>query len=252
MLWKFYSEYMCQLRGRDDQVFKNEDFRYWDGSFQKGLGNEHYLLLKGLYNEYKEPIELYDNPVKIPILTFVGVDPSFSLNPKADYSVVMPVGVDHNWNIYQMVYMRKRVLTTDLVDAIVHAHNIYEPSKTTIESGAQQDTVRQMVNQLQTKHITGLASKVPAPKDSKQKRYIDILQYYHHNHKLFLNLNNSEELKHEMIMHPSVSSHDDTIDALYWAVKRAYTPDHEIPQEPDPHIYFLPRKRETKTSWMSA
>lgn len=254
MLWKFYSEYMCQLRGKDDQVFKNEDFRYWDGEFEKGVGTEHYLLLKGIYDEKKNPIKLYDEGVKIPILTFTGVDPSFSLNPKADYSVVMTVGIDENWNIYQFPYMRKRVLTTDLVDAIVHHHELYMPSKTTIESGAQQDSVRQIVNLLSTKYITGLTSKVPAPKDSKHKRYIDILQYHHVNHKLFLSLNHSEELRSEMIMHPSLSAHDDTIDALYWAVKRAYTPDHDVvvAQEIDPNVYFPPRKKEPKLTYMSA
>lgn len=253
MLWKFYSEYMCQLRGKDDQVFKNEDFRFWDGEFKKGIGTEHFLLIKGIYDEYKNPIELYDEPKKIAILTFIGIDPSFSLNPRADFSVVMPIGVDKDWNIYQFPYIRKRILTTELVDNIVHQHNIFLPSKTTIESGAQQDTVRQMVNHLQTKHIVGLASKVAPPKDSKHKRYIDILQYYHKNHKLFLNLNNSDELKSEMILHPSPSAHDDTIDALYWAVKRAFTPDHDVQEiTTDPNIFFLPRKKEQNYSWMSA
>lgn len=252
MLWKFYSEYMCQLRGKDDQVFKNEDFRFWDGEFERGVGTEHFLLLKGIYDNLKNPIQLYDNPVRIPILTFIGIDPSFSLNPRADFSVVMTIGVDKDWNIYQFPYIRKRILTSELVEYIIQQHNIYQPFKTTIESGAQQDTVRQMVNHLQTKHIVGLASPVAPPKDSKHKRYIDILQYYHKNHKLFLHLTQSEELKTEMVLHPSVSAHDDTIDALYWAVKRAHTPDHKVPEPKNPNIIFLPRKKKIVNSWMSA
>lgn len=248
-LWKFYSEYQCVLKGKDDQVFKPEDFRYYDGEFKKGSGTEHYVLIKGIYDEKKRPLELYDDPLVVPILTFIGVDPSFSLNPKADYSVTMPIGIDKDWNVYQFPYSRKRVLTSELVEVITQFHSIYSPARTTIESGAQQDSIRQMTNLLQDKHIVGLASKVAAPKDSKNKRYIDILQYYHHAHKLFLDINSSEELKSEMILHPSTTMHDDTIDGLYWAVKRAYTPDHTVVKEETDEMKYYLRQRQPNKSW---
>lgn len=252
MLWKYYSEYLCQLKGKDDQVFKEEDFRYWDGEFVLGEGTEHYIRIRGIYDHKKQPIGLYDEPILTPVLTFLGVDPSFSLNPKADYSVSMPIAVSGGWDIYQLPYIRKRMLLNELVESISYHNKIYRPSRTTIESGAQQDSVRQAVRLLENDYIVGLGKKVPAPKDSKHKRYVDILQYYHVTHKLFLHISQSNELKQEMIMHPSMGSHDDTIDALYWSVKRAYTPDHESKKaEEDDLRYFLRNSNKTK-NWLVA
>jgi phage terminase large subunit-like protein len=226
MLWKFYSEYMCQLKGKDDQIFKPDNFKWWDGGIELGDGYEHYLIVKekktsgGVITEFEPPL-------RIPIYTFMGVDPAFSMSPKADFTVILNVAIDKDWNIYVLPYIRGRMLTSELIDRIIDQHIKYKPMKTTIESVAAQDTIRQALKNLDGIYISGVATKTPQPKDSKNKRYIDVLEDLHRRGKIHLHYTN-QRLKDEMIMHPSPSGHDDTIDGLYWAVKKAHPPEHEI------------------------
>jgi predicted phage terminase large subunit-like protein len=244
MLWKFYSEYMCQLKGKDDQIFKNENFRYWDGELQLGKGREHILLIKHKLIKHKDEkgktkdeIIDYETPLKIPVLTFIGVDPAFSLNPKADYTVIMTIAVDKDWNIYILPYIRGRMLTSELTDNIIMQHNRHRPSKTTIESVSAQDSIRQMLKNIEGIYIAGVGTKTPQPKDSKTKRYVDVLEDLHRRGKIYLHVSNTV-LHDEMVMHPSLSGHDDTIDGLYWAVKRAYLPDHKVEVEVINHFPY--------------
>lgn len=253
MLWKFYSEYMCVLKGKDDQIFKNENFVWWDGEFIKGKGYEHFLHITE-WAEWDEKIRDYvwiKIDKMVPVLTFQGVDPAFSLNPKADYSVIMNTAVSSNWDRYVLPFIRKRMLDSELKETIKSEYLKYMASKTKIENVGAQDAIRQSL-QLDDLYIPGLAIRPATERTKKIKRYIDKLEDLHRRKKIILH-KSCLVLKQEMVMIPSLSGHDDTIDALYLSNDGVYPPDHNLPQEHS-NIYFLPRENnevEKKYAWMN-
>jgi len=247
MLWKFYSEYMCELKGKDDQIFKTENFMYWDGEFVRGNSKEHYLLVKGLYDYQGKPIIEYEEPNKVPVSTFIGIDPAFSLNPKADFTVIMTIAIDKDRNIYVLPFVRRRMLQSELVETTKLEYIKHDPIRVTIETTSAQDTLRQALKNLDDIYIPGVGTKTPQPKDSKSKRYLDVIEEYHRRHKLFLMLNKCDRLKEEMIMHPSLSGHDDCNDGLYWAVVKSYPPDHTLEAKPEKRRRAFQKE---ENSWM--
>ncbi len=245
MLWKFYAEYQCQLRGKDDQIFKQDNMVYWDGDIEIKEDGEHTLVIKE-----KDGV-IYNDPLKIAVYTFIGVDPSFSDTPTSDYTVIMPVAVSDTWDIYILPYIRKRMLTSELLDTIISQSHKYRPKRVTIETGAAQDTIRKLLLRLEDKYIPGLSLK-NTPRDSKHRRYVDLLEDFHRRKRIFLLREQSSRLKEEMLLHPTKGNGvDDTIDALYWAVARAFNPEQTIKEEVDPKIFFLPRKQDKHLTYMS-
>lgn len=243
MLWKFYAEYQCELTGRDDQIFKAENFTYYSGTLELQQDKEHYLHLT------RKGDEKYSEPKIIPVYTFIGVDPAISENPRADFTVIMAIALDRERNIYILPYTRKRMLFSDTLDAIISMNNKYLPLKVTIEANQAQDSFRDALKNLDNIYIPGLAQKDTA-RDKKAKRYLDVLEDYHRRRKIFLLEGECRDLYEEMLMFPRGAKHDDTIDALYWAVKKAYAPDHEVRSNSDLLNRDFWGKR-TEPTWMT-
>jgi hypothetical protein len=256
MLWKFYSEYQCELKGKDDQIFKNENFVWWDGELIKGKGHEHILHVTD-WAEWDEKTKDYTWIKKdyfLPALTFQGVDPAFSLNPKADYSVILNQAVTPNYYYYVLPFIRKRMLDSELKDTIKSEYLKYKATKTKIENVGAQDSIRQSLS-IDEMYIPGLSIRPAVERTKKIKRYTDKLEEPHRKKRIILH-RSCLILKQEMVMCPSLSGHDDTIDGLYLAIVGSYPPEHTIPTEEDRQKemdeeelkYFL-RGKSQLTAW---
>lgn len=220
-LSKFYSEYMCEIVGDEDRLFRPEDFRYYEGEF----------VVKDGLNFIK-----IDGELK-PVNVHLGIDPASSTKQSADYSVIMPVAYDESKNIYVLDYFRKRVTPLALVEAIVDYTRRFNPVKGHVESVGYQEMLRQRLRerlQDENLYLSGLELKLN-PRTEKNTR-LESLQPFFAQHRLFMK-SAMQELIDELLMYPR-GRHDDLLDGLYYATRKLIVPDHTPNESLDDEKYF--------------
>ena len=206
----FYREYMCQIIGDEDQMFREEDILTYDGNFE--------LTDNGPVLHLIEPIEK-----TIPVFVFMGVDPASSTKQTADYSAIVPVAIDEHNNRYVLPYFRKRIRPVALAEAIFHYFNRYKPEKTKIETVGYQEMLRDYLRRKCEDlniYIPGLEVK-NHPRTNKSVR-LEGMQPFFFQKKMFIR-KDMEALKNELLMYPR-GRHDDLLDGLYYAMKGSYKP----------------------------
>jgi predicted phage terminase large subunit-like protein len=208
----FYREYLCQIVGDEDQLFKEEYIQYHNYKLEIDSDNQHYLKSK---NE------------KIPVNVFMGVDPASSIRKTADYSVIMPIAVDNKNNRYVLEYYRKRATPMNLAESIIEYFKLYKPVKVRIESVGYQEMLREYLRQRTEEEnlfISGLEIK-EAPRTSKSSR-LETMEPYFAQKKVYIK-KEQLSLKDELLLYPR-GKHDDLLDGLYYAMKKCYTPSHVV------------------------
>ena len=217
-LSKFYSEYMCEIVGEEDQLFKPEYIQRYNGHI-KHNGSEAYLHITKLNG-----IEVNDvRPVNI----FLGIDPASSTKQTADYSVTMPIAYDKDGNIFILPYFRKRVTPTAHAEQIVDSVKRLKPTRGYVESISYQEMLRQYLRQkLQEDGLVlpGLEKKY-TPRNEKSAR-LETLHPFFYNKKVHFQ-EDMQDMIDELLMYPR-GKHDDTIDGLYYATRGLLKPDHNI------------------------
>jgi len=232
----FYREYMCEIVGDEDQLFRADDFRYFEGD----------VHLNGM----KEAFINMTKPEKkqIPINIFTGVDPASSTKQTADYSVIFNIGVDKEGNRYILPYYRKRATPLNLAEAIVDNFRKYRSSKTRIESVGYQEMLREYVIkrcEQENLFIPGLNIK-ENPRTSKSRRLESMQPLFargqvHMDRKM-------EDFINELLLFPR-GKHDDLLDGFFYANKGSYEPHHETEAESKPLLGGSVRKA---IDWMTA
>lgn len=244
----WYAERMCQLVGDSNQLFRPEDIRYWNGSYER-KDNQNYLRIESIDGD-KLP-----EPKIIPINIFIGVDPASSLSNRADYSVIFPIAVDKDLNIYCLPYFRDRVKPHDLANKIYqYGSVIYKDiQRMRIETNAYQVMLRDEVKRIfdeQNIYIPGLEIKETTTK-SKEKKYQESLQSLFARKKVYL-MENMQNFEDELFMFPQ-SKFDDIIDGFYLAQKKIYPPSHEtVIVDPNPRVLRRERAKNNKDGWLVA
>ena len=231
----FYREYMCEIVGDEDQLFKADDFRYYKGKVW--LDNE-----KNAYLEMEKPEKR-----QIPINIFTGVDPASSTKQTADYSVIFNIGVDKDGNRYVLPYYRKRATPLNLAEAIVDNFRKYRSQKTRIESVGYQEMLREyVIKRCEDENllIPGLNVK-ENPRNSKSRR-LESLQPIFARGQVHID-KNMQDLINELLLFPR-GKHDDLLDGMYYANKGSYTPHHETKDEKTPILGMSVRK---VVDWMT-
>lgn len=225
----FFSEYRCQLIGDEDQLFSPADFRYWKGHHFVDAFGESFLKITHLGKKEKDGLdwvvtyEELKEPIEKPVNVFMGVDPASSISTTADYSVIMPIAVDNERKIYILPYLRKRLKPMDLAQTIISYYKKYKPKKTNIETVGYQEMIRDYLRTQSDLYIPGM--EIPNnPRNSKSQR-IETLQPFFFSHQMHLQ-DNMPELENELTLYPR-TSHEDTLDALFYAKKSIYVPTHE-------------------------
>tara|TARA_R100000664_G_scaffold18126_1_gene27117 strand:- start:1469 stop:2959 length:1491 start_codon:yes stop_codon:yes gene_type:complete len=218
----FYREYACEIVGDEDQLFKADDFRYYDGDFIRKKGKS-YLRITSLDGEKCDKM--------VPVNVFTGVDPASSVKRGADYSVIYNLAVDDEDNRYSLPYYRKHATPLTLAEAIVNNFRRYRSEKTRIESVGYQEMLREYVlkrSRDENLFIPGLNIK-ENPRTSKSNR-LESLQPIFANHKMFLK-EDQQDLINELLLFPR-GKHDDLLDGLFYANKGSYIPHHKYEDAP--------------------
>lgn len=238
MLRKFYSEYQSEIVGEEDQLFKPEYIRYWDGTLEKDF----------LHITHLDDTEL---PMKkiVPVNVFLGIDPASSTKSTADYSVTMPVAYDGE-NIYVLPYFRKRVTPTAHAEQIIETIKLLKPIRAQVETVGYQEMMRQYLRERLDEEgiwVGGLETKYN-PRTEKSLR-LEGLHPLFYNKRVFIK-KNMTELFDELMSYPR-GRHDDCLDGLYYATRKLISPDHVLPGTEDDMKYmpfqYLNRK---KRSWI--
>jgi len=214
----FYREYMCEITGDEDQLFKKEDIQYYDGQFRLDSENNAFLDITEI--EGKKVDE------SVPINIFTGVDPASSVKQTADYSVIFNLAIDDKDRKFALPYYRKHAKPLTLAEAIVDNFRKYRSTKTRIESVGYQEMLRQYVQMRCDEEglfIPGLNIK-ENPRTSKSYR-LESLQPAFAKKQVYI-MKNMGDLEDEMLLFPR-GKHDDLLDGLYYAFKGSYTPFHE-------------------------
>ena len=214
----FYREYLCQIIGDEDQLFKESYFKYHDYEHVIADDGKHYLK---------------DGEKKIPVNIFMGVDPASSIKKTADYSVVMPIAIDSENNRYILPYYRKRATPMKLAESIIQYFKLYKPHKVRIESVGYQEMLREYIRQRCDEEgifISGLEIK-ESPRTSKSSR-LETLEPYFAQGKVFMK-SDMLELKDELLLYPR-GKHDDLLDGMFYAMKGMFRPYHQVGDEKKP------------------
>ena len=237
----FYREYMCEVVGDEDQLFRESYINYYDGSlFHDSSGN---AFLKITYLNHSDTTE--ERPVNV----FMGVDPASSTRQTADFSTIVPVAIDAQGNRFVLPYYRKRATPMSLAESILEYFKIYKPEKVRIESVGYQEMLREYVKvrcEESNMFIPGLEIK-ENPRNSKSMR-LETMEPYFAQGKFHMQ-KNMMELKDELLLYPR-GKHDDLLDGLYYATKKIYQPFHKKEDKCEVNREIEGPKK--KTSWFLA
>jgi predicted phage terminase large subunit-like protein len=214
----FYREYLCQITGDEENLFRAEHIQYYEGyteTDEQGLSN---LILTTVNGEEVNEIR--------PVNIFTGVDPASSTKRGADFSVIFNIAVDYDGNRFVLPYYRKRATPLDLADSIITNFKVNRSAKTRIESVGYQEMLRQYIKEKSADEglfIPGLEIK-ENPRTSKSYR-LESLQPLFAQGNVFIQ-KNQQALLDELLLYPR-GKHDDLLDGFFYANKNCYKPTHD-------------------------
>jgi len=173
-LSKFYSEYMCEIVGEEDQLFKEEYIQYYEGTLHgKSDGGVLHIT------------KINDREVNLsrPVNVFIGIDPASSTKQTADYSVTMPIAYDTEGNIYILPYFRKRVTPTAHAEQIIDMIKRLKPMRGYVESVNYQEMLRVYLRERLAEeglYLAGLEKKYnPRTEKSDIRSQEGVVRYGH-------------------------------------------------------------------------
>ena len=210
----FFQEYQNIPMDDSFRVFKSTDMQYWEGYYLREKGQSYIMRTDDGRKE------------KVPINIFMGVDPASSENVKADYTVIMVVGVDKSNNIYVLDFFRGQVTPMDGADKIFELADEYFPKCINIE-----ETGHVMLADyiLRTSKESGRFLNINPKKAIKTKYYrIKQMQPLFASKAMFLK-EEHYELEQELLAFTENGKHKkDTLDALRWATDDIWVPEGDM------------------------
>ncbi len=220
----FYSEYRCKIVGSEEQLFRPEYFRFYEGDVKRDeLGNAFLHIRKMGRNE--DELDTLPTVDVRPVNLFMGVDPASSLEEGRAYSAIVTVAVDEFMNWFIRPYFRKRVTPMTLVDEIVARYAVDQPELTSIEEIGYQTMIKDYLMSLEGVFIAGLGHK-NITQEQKDRR-LERMEPNFAKGQVYM-LPGMSELKDELLLFPRATTKD-LMDALWWATKRTYPPSISTP-----------------------
>tara|TARA_Y100000361_G_C10984136_1_gene250649 strand:- start:86 stop:631 length:546 start_codon:yes stop_codon:yes gene_type:complete len=175
----------------------------------------------------------------------MGVDPASSENIKANYTVVMVIAVDAEFNIYVIDYFRGQVSPMDGADRIFDLCDLYNPKAVNIEETGHVMLADYMYR---ISKETGRFLNIN-PKKAIQKKFYRIkqLQPMFASKSVFLK-DEHYELEEELLaFREDGNMTKDTLDALRWATDDMYKPRVEKNKKGE----WQKRRRPVVTDWQT-
>ncbi len=117
----FYQEYQNIPMDDSFRIFKERDIQYWDGFYFRESDINYIMRTEGGRRE------------KVPVNVYFGMDPASSENVKADYTVIMVIGIDSEYNIFIIEYFRGQSTPMDGADKLWDMMGEYNPKNVNIE-----------------------------------------------------------------------------------------------------------------------
>ena len=243
---KFYQEYMMEDQSAEDSIFNMRHVKHWDGFYK--------------FDESEMMPYLHCAGEKIPVNIFAGVDPATDSERRdSDYSVIIIIACDVNANIYVLDYVRKRSLPVlgipgenkkGIVDYMFELNNKYSPSLFTVEDTSMSKPIFQALrSEMRRKNDFSLRFKEekPGTKQSKLDRIQGVLAQRMSIGAVRIR-DSHYDLQHEILTFGKRMAHDDTIDALAYAVKYAHPPSGSESKSGD----WVRRQVDKPKSWVLA
>ena len=237
----WYSEKQCVITGDEDQLFEEQDIRWWDG-YLETEGEESVLHITHFNRRKNEndawEMILLDSERVIPVNTYMGVDPASSERRGADYSTTVAIAMDERKNIYVLPYYEKRVRPTEHARQIQEKFLEIRPKRTYIETVSYQESLRSMMREWQEDNeewVAGLEKKWQ-PRIDKNERLSE-LQRFTKSHRLHLQPG-MHRLLDEMLLFPR--GNKNLLDGLWYATRGLSVPEHSVKKESDDdkHLAF--------------
>jgi len=213
----FFQEYQNIPMDDSFRVFKKEHIQYYQG-YHVMEGSVHYLVRSEKGSKERIPIHL-----------FMGVDPASSENVKADYTAIVVIGVDKDFNIYIIDLYRGQVTPMDGADKIFEMADQYMPKEIKIEETGHVMLADYVMRKGKE---TGRFLNITPKKAIKAKYYrIKQMQPYFASKAVFMK-DEHYILEQELL---SFKEHGtfkkDTLDALRWAIDDIFAPKGDIDEE---------------------
>ena len=210
----FYTEYMNQPMSPENAPFKPEFMNRHHYTFFRDDSGQSYLSNYG-------PDEDRDYARKvIPVNVYQGVDPASSLSERADYFVIVTLGIDSEDNVYVLDIFRQRLAPSKQPRTILNLFKRFLPGRVTIETIAYQEALRDGVRALMKDegvYIPGLERGMK-PRNSKSERLLSLVPIFARG-KFFFRPEDIEAEK-EFLTYPK-SRFDDQMDAIWMALQKA-------------------------------
>ena len=205
------------------RIFKRDDIQYYDGYYSRDGAIDTMVFRDGKASR------------RVPVNIFMGVDPASSENIKANYTVIMIVAVDADFNIYVVDYFRGQVSPMDGADKIFELADMYRPKCINIEETGHV-MLADYVQRVSKK--TGRYLSI-MPKKAIQKKFYRIksMQPMFASKSVFLKENQSELLQELLGFKEHALTTKDTLDALRWATEDIYSP---LLEYDDNGEYYMP------------
>ena len=245
MVYKYYTDYCCSIRGDDEQIFKKEYLQYYKGKLEI-INDKPFLRVTR-----RNFIDL-ETPELIPISINIGVDPASSIERTADFPVIFPIGMDIEEDIYCLPYSRQRMFPTEFAERIIEFFKDTKANRCNIETTGAQEGLRDILNRECKRlgiRIRGLnVEEGFKPNEKKSKRLREGLHSFFYHKKVWLQ-EDMHEFKSELLGFPRGLKHDDLLDGFYYATRRLQTPNHTVPIKSE--IKFRPLITVEEDKWLA-
>lgn len=162
----------------------------------------------------KDHLQFIEDLPKPPVIVdrYITVDPAISQSTRADYSVIMQVGVDKDKNRYVEKYIRERMLPKDLIDSLF---KMYQDTTLVRKVGIETVAFQKMLIYTIKDEMRRRAVHMPIielKSDAKKERRAAMIQPAWESDAIFMRREH-KDLQRELLEFP-FSEHDDTVDAL--------------------------------------
>jgi hypothetical protein len=243
--YKFHQEYMMEVQSEEDSIFNMRHINYHNHPYrydkEQGIS---YLTIDGK---------------DVPVSIWAGCDPATDSDRRdSDFSVLIVVACDPDNTVYVLEYVRKRNLTVlgipgeekkGIVDYIFELNSRYHPQLFTIEETTMSRPVFQsLMTEMRRRNdfTVKFRAEKPGNRLSKKDRIQEVLAQRFAIGSVKIR-NSMYDLQHEILQFGPRMGHDDTIDALAYAVKYAHPP-HGLTEKEGSYT----KKQHQPKSWVIA
>jgi len=181
---EFYAQYLNEPIAAENQTFKPDMFKYWS----------------------KRPEGVYMS---------MAVDLAISKSASADFTAISVLGMDSEWNIYVMDYIRGRWNPTEIINAVFEMQARWKPQSLGMEINGFQRTLKMAVEEEQRrrKQYFGVEEIKSGPERSKESRVKALEPFYRQGKVFHASWMKGKDMETELLTFPK-GKHDDLIDSM--------------------------------------